>query len=75
MVDLSSHQGNRVRQCRRECGLTQAELGARAEVSRQTIIAIEQGDYSPSVFLALRLAAALGCSVDHLFYYAQQEEQ
>jgi putative transcriptional regulator len=37
------------------------------EVSRQTIVAIEAGDYAPSVYLALRLAAVLGDSVEALF--------
>jgi len=36
-------------------------------VSRQTVIAIEQGDYAPSVFLALRLARVLTTTVEDLF--------
>jgi len=47
--------------------MTQAELAARAGVSRQTIVAIEKGDYSPSVWLALRLARVLGVTVEDLF--------
>lgn len=47
--------------------LTQADLAQRVSVSRQTIIAIERGDYNPSVKLALQLARVLGTSVEELF--------
>lgn len=53
---------------RRKAGkLTQAELGDAVGASRQTIVAIEKGDYSPSVFLALRIARELGTTVEELF--------
>jgi putative transcriptional regulator len=58
---------NRVRVARVGRDLTQAQLARTVEVSRQTIVAIEAGDYAPSVYLALRLAAALGDSVEALF--------
>ncbi|OYV74460.1 MAG: transcriptional regulator [Gemmatimonadetes bacterium 21-71-4] len=47
--------------------LSQAQLAQMVRVSRQTIIAIERGDYSPSVRLALQLARALGTTVEELF--------
>jgi putative transcriptional regulator len=47
--------------------LTQADLAKAIEVSRQTVISIERGDYSPSVHLALRLASVLGTTVEALF--------
>ncbi|MBM4195349.1 MAG: helix-turn-helix domain-containing protein [Gemmatimonadetes bacterium] len=46
---------------------SQADLAARVGVSRQTIVAIEKGDYSPSVKLALLLARALNTTVEKLF--------
>jgi transcriptional regulator with XRE-family HTH domain len=52
---------------RLECGLTQAELADRAGVSRQLVAAVEAGQNSPSVDAALRLAGALGTSVEELF--------
>lgn len=52
---------------RKRAGLTQAQLAGLVEVSRQTIIAIERGDYSPSVYLALRIARALDTTVEELF--------
>ncbi|MGC5629646.1 helix-turn-helix transcriptional regulator [Georgenia sp. Z1344] len=56
-----------VRERRKQHRLTQAELGALVDVSRHTVIAIEQGDYAPSVFLALRLARVLDATVEDLF--------
>jgi putative transcriptional regulator len=47
--------------------LTQQELAEATRVSRQTIISVEQGRYRPSVELALRLARALGVTVEQLF--------
>lgn len=60
-------QGNHVRRHRRMGELTQAELAKAVDVSRQTVISIEAGDYSPSVHLALRIAATLDTTVEALF--------
>ena len=59
--------GNSVRRHRRAADLTQAALAERVEVSRQTIVSIESGDYSPSVHLALRIASELDATVEQLF--------
>ena len=56
-----------IRARRRELKLTQAELAKEVNVSRQTIIAIEGGDYAPSVFLALDIARVLDRTVEQLF--------
>ncbi|WP_233267114.1 helix-turn-helix transcriptional regulator [Tomitella fengzijianii] len=56
-----------MREHRRRLALTQAQLGAQVGVSRQSIVSIEGGNYSPSVYLALRIAAALGATVEELF--------
>ena len=58
---------NHVRERRRALDMTQAELGELVEVSRQTIVSIEGGDYVPSALLAARLARALGVSFENLF--------
>lgn len=60
-------RSNAVRACRTALGLTQAELAEAAEVTRQTVLAVEAGDYAPSVYLALALAERLGRSVEELF--------
>lgn len=58
---------NSVSQLRKEAKLTQAELADNVGVTRQTIIAIEKGNYVPSVLLALKLARTLECSVEGVF--------
>jgi putative transcriptional regulator len=66
---------NQVRRHRRAVeGLTQEALAERVGVTRQTIISIERGSYDPSVGLALRLAKALGVSVETLFEIGPEEE-
>lgn len=60
-----------VRARRQALGLTQQQLAERAGISRQTLVAIEAGRLTPSVTVALRLARALGCTVDDLFALAE----
>ena len=52
---------------RARLGLTLAELADRVGVSRKTINTVENGVFVPSTMLALKLAAALGRSVEELF--------
>ena len=49
--------------------MTQAELADRVSVTRQTIIAIEQGKYSPSLEMAFRIARVFGVPLDGVFQY------
>jgi putative transcriptional regulator len=58
---------NAVRRARQLAELTQAELAAGAGVTRQTIVAVEAGDYAPSVYLALAIAERLDTTVEQLF--------
>lgn len=58
---------NRVRSLRRDRRWTQAELGDALGVSRQTIIAIENGKYDPSLRLAFAIAAVFELRVDEVF--------
>jgi len=52
---------------REEAGYTQEQLAERVDVTRQTIIALEKGNYTPSVALALKLAKVFKCHVEDLF--------
>ena len=63
---------NRLKQHRENAGLTQARLAELVEVSRKTVNTVENGVFVPSTLLALRLAAALGTTVDALFYLSDQ---
>jgi putative transcriptional regulator len=49
--------------------MTQAELADRLGVTRQTVIAIEQGRYSPSLEMAFRIARVFGAGLDEVFQY------
>ena len=58
---------NNLAELRKSSKLTQQELSERAEVSRKSINAIENGIYVPSTVLALKIARTLNCSVEDLF--------
>lgn len=58
---------NRIYEHRAASGFTQEELADRVGVTRQTIIAIEKGNYTPSVLLALKLSACFRIPVEQLF--------
>jgi putative transcriptional regulator len=61
---------NQIRRMRFERGeMTQQELADKAGVTRQTILAIEAGNYSPSLTLAFKIAAALGVRIEDVFQY------
>ena len=53
--------------------MTQAELADRVGVSRQTIIAIEQGKYSPTLEMAFQIARALQAPLEEVFQFPQGE--
>lgn len=60
---------NKIQEYRKEAGHTQQELADAVGVTRQTIISIEKGNYTPSLELALTLAHEFNCPVEELFYY------
>lgn len=53
--------------------MTQQELADKAGVTRQTIIAIEAGKYSPSLTLAFKLADALQMRIEEVFQYEDEK--
>jgi putative transcriptional regulator len=55
--------------------MTQAELAERVGVTRQTIIAIEQGRYSPTLEMAFQIAGALGVTLDEVFQYPSSPKE
>lgn len=52
--------------------MTQAELARRIGVTRQTVIAIEQGRYSPTLELAFQIARVFEASLDDVFHYPKE---
>jgi putative transcriptional regulator len=65
---MSDRLGNSLKDRRTELGLTQGQLAELCLVSRKTINTVENGVYVPSTLLALKLAEALGVSVEQLFW-------
>ena len=53
--------------------MTQADLADRVGVTRQTIIAIEQGKYSPTLEMAFRIARVFGVPLDEAFQYPEAD--
>jgi putative transcriptional regulator len=55
--------------------MTQADLADRIGVTRQTIIAIEQGRYSPSLEMAFQIARVFGVELGEVFQYSEDEPE
>ncbi|PHQ43479.1 transcriptional regulator [Halorubrum sp. C191] len=57
----------RIRELREEAGLTQAELANRVDVTRQTVLYVEKGEYNPSLELAWRIAREFDARIEEVF--------
>ena len=62
---------NRIAQLRKERRITQEELADAVEVTRQTIISLENGRYNPSILLAFKIARYFGLSIEDIFLYEE----
>lgn len=62
---------NRLEEIRKSRGITQEELAASLEVSRQTIGSLENGRYNPSILLAFKLARYFQMSIEDIFIYEE----
>lgn len=70
MSKTATRVRNNIRALRLQHGeMTQQELGNRVGLTRQTIIAIEQGRYSPSLEAAFQIAAVFGVALEKVFQY------
>ena len=67
MSSIINIMKNFLREQRTQRGLSQADLAANLGVSRQTVIAIESGRYSPSLPLAFRIAKYFDVTIDKMF--------
>lgn len=74
--EMSKHQiSNIVRKLRfLKDEMTQQQLGDKVGVTRQTIVAIEKGKYSPSLELAFRIAEVFELPLEEVFTYKSEEE-
>ncbi len=65
---------NRLEEIRKQRGLTQEALAKALEVSRQTIGAIENGRYNPSILLAFKIARFFEMTIEDIFIYEEEEQ-
>lgn len=64
---MSEYISNNVYILRTQKGFTQEEFAEKVGITRQTVISIEKGNYTPSVYLALKIAATFKVSVEEIF--------
>lgn len=64
---------NRLEEVRKAKGITQEELAAILEVSRQTIGSLENGRYNPSILLAFKIARYFQMAIEDIFIYEEEE--
>ncbi|WP_434798340.1 helix-turn-helix transcriptional regulator [Terrisporobacter vanillatitrophus] len=62
---------NRLEEIRKEREITQEELAAVLEVSRQTISSLEKGRYNPSIILAFKIARYFNMQIEEIFIYEE----
>ena len=65
---------NRLEEVRKARGITQEELAALLEVSRQTISSLEKGRYNPSILLAFKISRYFGQSIEDIFLYEEDAQ-
>lgn len=63
---------NRLEDLRKQRGLSQEELAAILEVSRQTIGSLENGRYNPSILLAFKIARYFELDIENIFIYEEE---
>lgn len=69
LMIIMEHISNRVFDLRKNCNVTQEDLARAVGVSRQTVIAIEKGNYVPSLLLGLKIAKFFNKTVEQVFTY------
>ena len=65
---------NRLEELRKARGISQEELAALLEVSRQTISSLEKGRYNPSILLAFKISRYFGQSIEDIFLYEEDAQ-
>ncbi|HPP31853.1 MAG TPA: helix-turn-helix transcriptional regulator [Soehngenia sp.] len=66
---------NKLEELRKKKGITQEELASALEVSRQTIGALENGRYNPSIILAFKISRYFGLPIEEIFIYQEDENE
>lgn len=63
---------NKIRDLREQYNLTQQDLAEKVEVSRQTIISLENGKYNPSIFLAYKISRVFNLPIEIVFLFEEE---
>ena len=66
---------NRIAELRKQRSITQMDLAKMVQVSRQTIISLENGKYNPSIILAYKLAKIFDTTIEELFIFEETDLQ
>jgi putative transcriptional regulator len=64
---------NKIRDLREQLDLTQLDLAEKVEVSRQTIISLENGKYNPSIFLAYKISRVFNLAIEEVFIFEGED--
>lgn len=65
---MTNHKNLKLKSARTLAGMTQIDLAKSVNVSRQTIVAVESGNYNPSINLCIDICKVLSCTLDDLFW-------
>lgn len=63
---------NKIKDLREQFGFTQQYLAEKVNVSRQTIISLENGKYNPSIFLAYKIAKIFKMTIEDIFVFEEE---
>jgi putative transcriptional regulator len=63
---------NKIKDLREQSGFTQQYLADKVNVSRQTIISLENGKYNPSIFLAYKIAKVFKMTIEDIFVFEEE---
>lgn len=65
---------NKIQELRKSCKITQSELADAVNVTRQTIISLENGKYNASLILAHKIAQYFNTSIEEIFIFDKEDE-
>lgn len=64
---------NKIKQLREQLNLTQIDFGKMLDVSRQTVISLENGKYNPSLPLAYKISKVFDKTIEEVFIFEEEE--
>jgi len=71
---IENYMRTRIRELREKYGLTQEALAQKVDVTRQTILFLEKGQYNPSLRLAYKIARVFNLKIEEIFSFEDESE-